>query len=233
MRKETQPKQKEVLTFERPGNPLLKFRNERPKPTILERADGECLLYDGRLNVVYGEPESGKSWLAMVACLQETEKGNTVWFLDFEADADTFVFRLRDMGAEDPQIEEVRYNGGEEMLAQFSRDLWDEKLGPWLDEDEPTLVVIDGYTNALTQSGLSVLDSGDAALFHQVFTQKVLDKGIGVLMIAHVAKNASKPNYAFGAQHFKAITKGSMLRVEADERRRPGIGKAGRSFVVA
>ena len=38
-------------------------------PAVLERSDGETVLYAAKTNVLHGTPGSGKSWIAMIAIL--------------------------------------------------------------------------------------------------------------------------------------------------------------------
>ena len=38
--------------------------------TLLRRTDGAGLLYLGKVHSFYGESESGKSWLAQIACAE-------------------------------------------------------------------------------------------------------------------------------------------------------------------
>jgi len=34
---------------------------------LLRRADGQCIFYAGKVNVLYGDPECGKTWIALAA----------------------------------------------------------------------------------------------------------------------------------------------------------------------
>ncbi|ORI11757.1 hypothetical protein BJD99_01040 [Rhodococcus sp. 1163] len=40
---------------------------EPPAPEILQRSDGHALFYTGQVNLVFGDPESGKTWVALAA----------------------------------------------------------------------------------------------------------------------------------------------------------------------
>ena len=63
---------------------ILAGTHRRLEPTILERNDGQCVFYRGRLNWIAGPPESMKSWLARLACIQIIERGGTAVYVDFE-----------------------------------------------------------------------------------------------------------------------------------------------------
>jgi hypothetical protein len=59
--------------------------HRRLEPTMLRRNDGESIIYgDGRLNFIAAPPESMKSWIAKLTCVQEMVKGNAVIYLDAE-----------------------------------------------------------------------------------------------------------------------------------------------------
>jgi len=63
---------------------ILAGTHRRLEPTLLERSDGACLFYQGRLNWIAAPPESMKSWLAKLTCVQLMEMGQPVVYLDFE-----------------------------------------------------------------------------------------------------------------------------------------------------
>jgi hypothetical protein len=58
--------------------------HRRLEPTLLERHDGASLLYQGRLNWIAAPPESMKSWMAKLTCVQLMERGLPAVYLDFE-----------------------------------------------------------------------------------------------------------------------------------------------------
>ena len=53
-------------------------------PALMERLDGQTLIYAGKLNSIFGEPGSGKSWVAAIACMEAIHKGGHVLYLDYE-----------------------------------------------------------------------------------------------------------------------------------------------------
>ena len=57
-------------------------RLEQVKP-ILMRSDGEPLMYQGKLNTIYGSPASGKSWIALLAIQEVSHTGWTRRILGF------------------------------------------------------------------------------------------------------------------------------------------------------
>ncbi|MER6593833.1 hypothetical protein ABT214_18665 [Micromonospora purpureochromogenes] len=75
-----------------------------PPPEVLKRADGKALFYKSKKHIVFGESESMKTWLVLIACVQEIQDGHNVIYVDFEDDEVTIVARLLSLGAEVKQI---------------------------------------------------------------------------------------------------------------------------------
>ena len=46
-------------------------------PLFMQRTDGEALAYPGKMHTYSAEPEAGKSWLALLAALQQIERGTS------------------------------------------------------------------------------------------------------------------------------------------------------------
>ena len=72
------------------GEPLEAFvgrmaeADDAPPSALLRRSDGEVLFYDGKVNWVFGEPGSGKSWLALYVVQESLLRGQRTAFWDFE-----------------------------------------------------------------------------------------------------------------------------------------------------
>jgi hypothetical protein len=69
-----------------------------PEPDILTRDDGRRLFYAGKLHALFGESESGKSWLGVVACAEEMNAGRNALYIDLEDSAKGHVSRLQALG---------------------------------------------------------------------------------------------------------------------------------------
>ena len=70
-------------------------------PAILSRDDGRLVLYESRLNSVFGEPSVGKTWVAIMAAIEAIRNGSNVLWWDFEDRASTLATRLAALGADD------------------------------------------------------------------------------------------------------------------------------------
>ena len=114
-------------------------------PSAFVRADGETLLYEGLANTIYGEPSTGKSWIALMAVIQNLRAGRRVIWWDNEDRATTLARRL--------QILRTTNFIGVEDLAWRTGDLLESPTAmiealEFLDGGNgPGLVVIDSATS--------------------------------------------------------------------------------------
>ena len=203
-------------------------------PSILPRSDEVSLLYRGKIHSLYGEPEAGKGWVALLAAASQLDAGERVVYIDFEDDPETAVERLRALDVPVEAIESrFRYLRPDEPLSESSRVDLEAALTP-----RPSLVVIDGMTEALAMEGINLNDNTEVAKWIVGLPRRIArNTGAAVLIIDHQAKDgASRGKFAIGAQHklagihaaysIKAVKPfgrglngGSQIKVEKD---RPG-----------
>ena len=50
---------------------------EPPSPVLLERSDGHALFYARQVNLLFGDPESGKTWVCLAALARGTNASAT------------------------------------------------------------------------------------------------------------------------------------------------------------
>lgn len=182
-------------------------------PVVLRRDDGHGLLYPGKTHTISGESETLKSWLALVGCAEQLAAGHHVLWLDFEDDARSVVGRLLALGV--PRVA---------LLEGFHYARPADPLDTAATEDlravlacGPTLVVLDGVTEAMALHGRSPLDNSDVAWFYGVLPRKLAAAGPAVALIDHVVKNAGeggRGRYAIGAQHKLAGLDGAAYIME-------------------
>lgn len=90
--------------------PYVRGEVKREPPTQLLRSDGVALLYDSKLTWISGEPESGKSWIAILAYAERLIAGDDALYVDFETDPLDIVGRLLALGVPAEAIEaHLRY----------------------------------------------------------------------------------------------------------------------------
>lgn len=194
---------------------LFSGDHQPPRPELCERDDGVHLLYRGKCHAFNGESESGKSWAALIACVQAIQAGGHVLYLDFEDTAETVVTRLLALGAKPAQVleffhyvephEPVFTKGGK--FTPANTDLADT-----LDRYPLTFAVIDGVTEAMTMHGLSLIDNAEYATFHGALPKRLALTGAAVVQIDHVTKDReNRGRWAIGAQHKLAAMDGAVF----------------------
>lgn len=197
-----------------------------PQPSVGRRDDGVGLFYPGRMNSVASESEAGKTWFALIACLQEINDDNHVLYLDFEDDAGGVVGRLLCLGANPADVlEYFHYVRPENSPSDI--DLID--LASVL-ETSPTLAIVDGVTEGMSLFGLELKDNTDIAKFGRQLLRPLMNSGAAVVTLDHVVKSSeNRGRYSIGGVHKLNGLNGVMYMLE---NRRPfGIGVTGKSTI--
>src|SRR6185369_7520932 len=183
-------------------------------PVMLARTDGTNLLYLGRVHSLAGEPEAGKTWVALVGVVQALHDGQHVIYLDFEDTPEGIVNRLLALGAHPQQISaQLHYVRPDRAIDGPAR----AGLTKLITDHPVTLCVIDGVTEAMTLHGLDPYNNPDAARFYEALPRPLvrLPNSPAVLLIDHVPKDEDRPKrYAIGAQHKLAGLDGAAYVVD-------------------
>lgn len=180
-------------------------------PSVLYRTDGQCLLYAGKVNAIFGESESGKTWVALEAVRQQLVQGQKVFYIDFEDSKRGIRGRLKALGVLKEHFERFKYANpdgpydavGQQALLSSIRDF------------QPALIVVDGVNAAMNLLGLDLEKNKDATQFSQVVLRPLRLWGAAILTIDHVTKSKdSRGNYAIGAQAKRADIDGVAISVD-------------------
>ena len=174
-------------------------------PAIFTRSDGRTLLYEARLNSIFGEPSMCKTWLAVMVVIEALMAGVKVLFWDFDDRPSTLVTRLTKLGAEGLiQSENLLYVTPE--LAEHPDEI--ASMVSWLVRGvRPGLLVLDSVEAA----GLPT-DSNDAAPWYAKHTEPFEHAGAGVLTLDHVPKRRlDRPRGPIGSTHKTARLSGAGL----------------------
>jgi KaiC/GvpD/RAD55 family RecA-like ATPase len=155
-------------------------------PLFLARADGECLLYPGRVHAFNAEPESGKSWLAKAVCAEQIRLGESVLYLDFETDPEGVTERMLALGIEGSDLgERFIYVRPDDPLDLAARG----RLQALVNEHSPTVAIIDGVAEVLALNAWEENDAADYAAFLNALPRLLERAGVTVVLIDHVSKN--------------------------------------------
>lgn len=197
-----------------------------PQPTVGRRDDGVGLFYPGRMNSVASESEAGKTWFALIACLQEINDRNHVLYIDFEDDAGGVVGRLLCLGANPADVLEFfHYVRPENAMGPVDQ----VDLAAVL-ENTPTLAIVDGVTEGMSLFGLELKDNTDIAKFGRLLLRPLQHAGAAVVTLDHVVKSSeNRGRYSIGGVHKLNGLNGVAYMLE---NRRPfGIGVTGKSTI--
>lgn len=180
------------------------------RPTLLRRQDGPSLLYPGRVHWLSGEPESGKSWLALMATSEALAAQQHVTYFDFEDGPGPTVTRLLALGAGLSNLaSRFHYFNPDSALSFLTRETLREGIAA------SSLVVIDACTEALALQGLSSKDDVDIANWLSLLPRWAAQLGACVLVLDHVNKDReSRGRWPTGSQHKLAGVDGAAFAVE-------------------
>jgi hypothetical protein len=196
----------------------------KPRPgELLSRADGKCLFYRGKVNGIYGAPESGKTWIALAAIVEEVKQGGFAVFVDIDHNgSEQLVLWLAALGLEpaaiaDPSRFRLYEPDGAAQYRITMKQLIDEK---------PTLLVVDSIGELLPMLGLKSLDNDEVRRGLRPLALFADETGCCIITVDHITKDAGNTKYAIGAGGKKAMVNGSYIYVDAITQPVPGrIGK--------
>jgi len=189
----------------------LKGPRQPMQPTLGHRSDGVYLFYPGKTHTVFGDTESGKSWLMLYVSTQEIEQGHHVWYIDFEDSADTILGRLLTLTDDEDAI--ARYF----HYVAPAVPLWNGELLATRIEGA-TLVTIDGVTEALSMHDSSGRDEDAVAKFGVMIAAPLAATGAAVVTLDHVVKSReAQGRNPIGSVHKLNSISGAAYRMENRE----------------
>lgn len=191
---------------------LMDTNYEPPKPTILARTDGRCLLYAARINQLLGESGSGKSWIALAATAQQLHAGHAVLYIDYEDHPAGIITRLIQLGVPARIIaSRLTYISPELAWNPTARTA----LQVILTETSPTLAVIDSTGESMSLDGVKPNDDDAVATWHRNLPRWIAHHGPAVLLNDHIPKAQDAPTgFAIGSQRKRAAIDGASYRVD-------------------
>lgn len=164
--------------------------------TILTRRDGMALLYPGRLHSFSAEPEAGKSWIALAACVEVITAGGAAIYVDWEDTPTGIISRCLALGTP-----------AADLVERFA---YVRPLGTWGPAEVihmatlcstyyPDLVVLDGVAEALQRDGLAENEAADWVSWVERVARPIARTGATVVMLDHVTKTPDgRGRYARG-----------------------------------
>ena len=176
-------------------------------PSAFVRDDGETLLYEGLANTIFGEPSSAKSWIGLMAVIQQLRAGRRCIWWDNEDRASTLALRLQLLRATDLiGVESLAFRTGDMHL---SKTAMAEAL-VFLDGGSgPGLVVIDSATAFTCPK-----DGADVQPWMTSHVKPWINEGHTELTLDHVPKQRKdRPAGAVGSYEKMSFIRGAALYV--------------------
>jgi hypothetical protein len=174
---------------------LIATASEPPEPPSLGG-----IVYPGRRHVFSGEPESLKSFCALVLCVEEMLAGRNVVYVDFEMGGRDVLERLRCLGADDELLGNAfaYLEPGESLSADATVKAEVEAL---IAERQPSLVVFDAATGALALHGYDPNSAVDIEKFYRRVVDVFGAHGAAIVVLDHLPKDReARGKFAIGSE---------------------------------
>jgi len=180
--------------------PILAGAQQPPTPSVGARTDGTGVFYPGRVHSVASESEAGKTWLLLHCVVTELKRGNACVYLDFEDSAHGIVGRLVDLGVTaDVITRRFAYIRPESPITVGCNRT---DLTECMHDLRPTLVGVDGVTDAMAMHGLDLSNNTEIARFGSLLLRPMAAMGPAVVTLDHVTKDSeTRSRYAIGGVH--------------------------------
>ncbi|WP_051399396.1 P-loop NTPase family protein [Haloechinothrix halophila] len=191
-----------------------------PEPVLLYRDDGVALFYAGQVNLIFGDPESGKTMVAQAAANEALKAGRRVLFVDLDHNgADATVYRFLDMGAPESALRDpglFRYVEPDDK-AHLAAVVADAK------EWRPAVAVVDSVGELLPMLRLSSNSPDDFTIAHSAVLKPLALSGASVLAVDHLPKNSeTRASGPTGTTAKRRAIGGVALRITVNEPFAPG-----------
>jgi len=185
-------------------------------PDLLWRRDAHALLYKKKLNVIFGAPEAGKTWIAIIAACEQTALGNTIIVLDYEDDARSYLTRMQQAGADMDLAIEHSYH----YTLNQPIDTLNENLHGL---NQAELVIVDTTNSAMVLQDLDPLSNKDALKFiNDIRALRIHTDAAWLLLDHEPISTGNGRRQAIGAQSKLGAVDGAQYRAIAVQQPRPG-----------
>jgi hypothetical protein len=201
---------------------LLHDGLQLPAPEVLPFADDFCLFYAGSFNLIFGDTESGKTWLCLAAVASVLNDGGIATIIDLDHNgARALIGNLIKLGVdteilEDPTRFRLSEPGDRIELQEVVQDQLVIK---------PDVVVLDSLGEILPLFRANSNSADDFTTVHAEVIKPLTRQGACVLVVDHLAKNADSRSFGpTGTAANMRATDGLAVRVSAEKQFTPGEG---------
>ena len=196
------------------------------QPAYLATEQGHHLFYAGRINGVFGDPETAKSWIAQTTITQALLQGQKAVYLDIDHNgAQEIAERLMLLGAHPDTIGNPNTFRIYEPEDQAGLLAFLTEMAHW----QPNVAIIDSLGELMPMLGAKSIDNDELTTAMRAMLKPLAHKiGACVITIDHLPKGQDSrgSGYAIGGIAKKRIIDGAYFSCEAIDPPAPGhIGK--------
>jgi hypothetical protein len=214
---------------ESPGNTFTDLswvltgeRRPPQQPEYLQTDSGHHLFYARRINGLYGDPETAKSWISMTTIAQGLHIGQKSAYLDIDHNGATEIAeRLLLLGADPKQIGSPDHFRIYEPQDRAGLIDFLTEMATW----HPTLVIIDSLGELMPMLGAKSIDNDELTTAMRALIKPLAHTlGACVITIDHLPKgqDARNSGYAIGGIAKKRIVDGAYYSCETIQPAAPG-----------
>jgi len=184
-------------------------------PDLLHRNDRQPLVYRGKINSLFGESGSGKTWVALLACAQAIWDGNGAVFIDLEDSPVSVAERLMLLGVtRDELYTRFAYIRPSDPSAHGVVDELTH-VETAVTAIGATVVVIDSLGEAMSLDAVKPNEDDAVAWWHLRVARRLAALGPAVILLDHIVKSRDAPElFAIGSQRKRAAIDGHAMRVD-------------------
>ena len=201
---------------------LLRDGLQFPAPEVLPFSEDFCLFYASSFNLIYGDTESGKTWLCLAAVASVLNDGGRATMIDLDHNgAPALIGNLVKLGVgvellEDPTSFRLSEPGDRLELQEVVQDQLVIK---------PDVVVLDSLGEILPLFRANSNSADDFTMVHSEVIKPLTRNGASVLVVDHLAKNPNSRSLGpTGTAAKMRAADGLAIRVTAERQFTPGEG---------
>lgn len=193
-----------------------------PQPSLLLRDDGFGILYSEQVNYLFGDPESGKTWVGTAATAEALCRGMKALIIDLDHNGPlATACRLIDLGVPEKVLRNLsRFRYVEPEDREHLKAVIADAV-QWA----PDVVLLDSAGELMPLLRLSSNSPDDFTVAHTVAMKPLAIAGAAVIVIDHLPKNAeNRANGPTGTAAKRRAIGGVSIRVTVNEQFTPGRG---------
>jgi hypothetical protein len=197
-----------------------------PQPTIGRRDDGHHIFYSDQVNLVFGDPETGKTWLCLWCAASKLISDSTsrvaVVDMDHNGPAATAT-RLLAFGVPTETLSDTNRFRYVEPDDRMHVGAVIADLADW----RPDVVIVDSLGELMPLYGANSYSGDDFTVVNSLVLKPLARVGAAVLVIDHLSKGADSRNFGpVGTAAKRRAIGGVSLRVTVKDAFTPGSGGA-------